>query len=118
VFDRLWTALGFGSPLPVARDLLEACVVKGKPGPRAASLFSVGDIAPSLVGDPHLRLQVKEASRKIRKRVGQDTGVVVCETQGVVTDIDRLAAMVALARQMLDALHRVGEANQEEVAET
>jgi hypothetical protein len=61
---------------------------------------------------------VKEASRKMRRHVGADTGVVVCEIQGVVTDVDRLAAMVALVRQLLDALVRVGEANEEEVDQT
>lgn len=118
VFDRLVSALGFGSPLPVARDLLETCVVKGKPGPRAASLFSVGDLARAMTAEPHLRVVVKEASRKMRRHVGADTGVVVCEIQGVVTDVDRLAAMVALVRQLLDALVRVGEANEEEVDQT
>jgi hypothetical protein len=114
-FDGIWSALGFGDPLPVARDLLKACVVKGKPAPRVPSLFSSPELVEAIVADPSFRLEVKPAPRKSRRRFGTDTGVVTCRTEGVVTDVDRLAGMVRVVRHALDALHRVGEANQEEV---
>jgi len=114
-FDRMWSALGFESPLPVARELLKACVVKGKPAPRVPSLFSGPELVEAIVADPSVRLEVKPAPRKSRRRLGADAGVVVCRTEGVVTDVDRLAGMVHVVCRVLDALHRVGEANQEEV---
>jgi len=114
-FDRMWSALGFESRLPVARELVKACVVKGKPAPRVPSLFSGPELVEAIVADPAVRLEVKPAPRKSRRRFGADVGVVVCRTDGVVTDVDRLAGMVHVVCRALDALHRVGEANQEEV---
>lgn len=117
MLDRIRSALGFGSPPPVARELLERYVVKGRPGPRVPSLFAGAELVDAIVADPSLRVEVRAAPRKIRKRVGPDTGVVTCRTEGIVTDVDRLARMVQVVCLGLDALHRVGEANQEEVGE-
>jgi len=117
-FDRIRSALGFGSPLPVARALLEAYVVKGRPGPRVPSLFTGTELVEVIVADPSVRLEVKPASRKSRKRFGADTGVVTCRKDGIVTDVDRLAGMVQVVRHALDALHRVGEANQDALGES
>lgn len=114
-FDRLWAGLGFGSPPPVARELLERYVVKGKPEPRVPSYFAQSELVDALLAVPSLELHVKRASRRSRKRYGEQTGVVYCQTFGVVTDVDRLAAMVEVVRCALDALHRVGEANEERI---
>lgn len=116
--DRIWSALGFASALPVARELLERYVVKGRPGPRVPSLFSGTELVEAIVADPSVRVEVRPAPRKSRKRFGADTGVVICRKEGIVTDVDRLAGMVQVVRHALDALHRVGEANQEELGES
>jgi hypothetical protein len=114
-FDRLWSSLGFGRPLPVSRELLQAFVVRGKPEPRVPSLFAVDELVRALLAVPKVELVVERASRRSRKRYGEQTGVVYCQTYGIVTDVDRLAGMVAVVHAALDALHRVGEANHAEL---
>ena len=118
LFDRLLSGLGFGSPLPVARELLESYVVKGKPAPRVPSLFAGSELVEALLAVPRVQLEVKRASRRSRKRYGEDTGVVVCQSYGVVTDVARLAGMVEVMRLTLEALRRVGEANHEGIPRT
>jgi hypothetical protein len=113
--DRLWEALGFGRRLPVSRILADRYVVKGKPEPRVPSLFSAQVLTEAVLAVPSLRLEIKRPSRKSRKRFGQDSGVVVCRTTGVITDVDRLEGMIQVVREALDSLHRVGEAREEEV---
>jgi len=116
--DRIWSALGFGSPPPVARELLVRHVVRGRPGPRVPSLFSGAELVEAILANPSVRVEVRPAPRRSRKRLGANTGIVVCRTEGVVTDVHRLVGMVHLVCHALDALHRVGEANQEEVGES
>jgi hypothetical protein len=118
VFDRLWAGLGFGSPPPVARELLERYVVRGKPAARVPSLFTASAFVNALLAVPSVELRVKRASRRSRKRYGQQTGVVFCQRIGVVTDVDHLAGMVEVVRCTLEALHRVGEANEEGIPRT
>jgi hypothetical protein len=118
VLDRLWETLGFGSRLPVSRALTDRYVVKGKPEPRVPSLFSAQGLTGAVMAVPSLRLEIKRPSRKSRKRFGEDAGVVVCRTTGVITDVDRLAGMIAVVREALDSLHRVGEAREEEVPDS
>ncbi len=113
--DRLWEKLGFGSRLPVNRTLADRYVVKGKPEPRVPSLFSAQGLTGAVLAVPSLRLEIKRPSRKSRKRFGQDSGVVVCRTTGVITDVDRLEGMITVVREALDSLHRIGEAREEEV---
>jgi hypothetical protein len=118
VLDRLWEKLGFGSRLPLSRALTDRYVVKGRPEPRVPSLFSAQDLTEAVMAVPSLRLEIKRPSRKSRKRFGEDTGVVVCRTTGVITDVDRLEGMIAVVREALDSLHRVGEAREEEVPDS
>ena len=113
--DRLWESLGFGRRLPVSRTLVDRYVVKGKPEPRVPSLFSAQGLTEAVLAVPSLRLEIKRPSRKSRKRFGEDSGGVVCRTTGVITDVDRLEGMIAVVREALDSLHRVGEAREEEV---
>ena len=111
VLDRLWSALGFGSPPPVNRAVLERFVVRGKPAPRVPSLFVSSDVCDAVQALERFHLYVKRPGRKSRKRFGQDTGVLVCQHSSVIKDPERLARMVRLVRAMLDALRRVGEAD-------
>ena len=113
--DRLVEALGFGSRPPVSRALNERYVVRGKPPGRVPSLFSGMGLGEEILAVPSLRLEIKRPSRKSRRRFGQDSGVVVCRTTGVVRDPERLASMLRVVREALDALRRVGEADDREV---
>lgn len=111
--DRLLARVGFGRKrLPLDPRLRERRVVKGRPERRVPSLFGER-LVEAVLALPSGRLYVKRPSRKSRKRFGEDAGVVVCETTGVVTDVERLTAMVEAVDQMLEALDRVGEARRE-----
>ena len=112
-FDRVWTALGFGASFPISRELTAAFVVRGKPETRVPSLFGGSELVHALLAVPKVELVVQGASRRSRKRYGERTGVVYCQTYGIVTDVDRLAGMVEVTHRALDALHRVGEATRE-----
>jgi hypothetical protein len=118
VLDRLWETLGFGGRLPLSRALTDRYVVKGKPEPRVPSLFSAQGLTQAVMAVPSLRLEIKRPSLKSRKRFGEDAGVVVCRTTGVITDVDRLEGMIAVVREALDSLHRVGEAREEEIPDS
>lgn len=118
VFDRIFAALGFGSPLPVSRALLERWVVKGRPEPRVPSLFAGSSIVEAIRALEGFQLYVKRPGRGSRKRFGEDVGVLVCQGTGVITDVTRLAGMLRVMREMLDALHRVGEADLRELRES
>jgi hypothetical protein len=117
-FDRLWSAMGFRSHLPVARELLDRFVVRGTPQPRVPSLFAGPELVATILSAKSLDLEMKPASRRSRKRYGEDTGVVVCQLNGVVTDVARLAAAVEVVRHTLEGLQRIGEANQVEIPES
>lgn len=45
----------------------------------------------------------------------EDTGEVVARTTGILRDLGRLAGLIRAVAETLDALHRVGEARDEEV---
>ncbi|MGD8319681.1 MAG: hypothetical protein PVJ02_04490 [Gemmatimonadota bacterium] len=115
--DRLVQGMGFGSPLPVDRTLLERYVVRGRPEPRVPSLFSAQGLTEAVLAVPSLRLQVKPASRKHRKRMGEDAGEVACQTTGVITDVEWLTGMVQVVAEALASLERVGEARAEGVTD-
>ena len=115
VFDRAWEALGFGTRLPLNPTLLERYVVKGRPGSRVPSLFAGPALYQAIDSAESLRLQVKRASRKIRKQHGQDVGLVEARTTGVVRDLGRLGGLIRAVAETLEALHRVGEARAEEL---
>lgn len=114
-FDRLWAGLGFGNPLPVSRELQERWVVKGKPEPRVPSLFAGSGLVEAIRSQERFHLYVKRPGRKSRKKWGEDVGVLVCRTTGVITDPERLAGMLRVVRETLDALHRLGEADRREL---
>jgi hypothetical protein len=116
--DRLLARLGFGKRLPVDPRLNEHHVIKGRPERRILPLFSAQGLAAAVLSLPAGRLDVKRPSRKSRKRFGEDAGVVVLETTGVVTDVERLVAMVGAVGEMLDALERFGEARRESLPES
>jgi len=114
IFDRMWRAL-FGSVRPgVSRALLEKHVVKGKPEGRLPSLLLAGGLTDAILEAPSTSLQVKPASRRLRKRHGTGLGEVVCMTTSVAGGVNRLAAMVRLVGVTLDALAGIGEAVREE----
>lgn len=110
--DRLLEALGFGSRPPLPRQLNDKYVVRGKPAGRLPSLFSSG-LTHAILGVESLRLEVKRPARKVRRRYGEDTGVVVCRTTGVVTEVERLVGMFRVVQETLEGLSRVGEADRE-----
>jgi len=116
--DRLFRKMGFGKPLRVDRRLLECCVVRGRPRRRVPLLLDSAALLDKLLVLPSGTLRVKRAPRKSRKRFGEDTGEVVFQITGVVTDVERLAAMVRTVGEMLGALERVGEARREGLPES
>ena len=109
VFDRVFEALGFGSRLPLAPSLLERYMVRGNPPSRVPSLFADATLAEAMFAVPSLRLRVKRASRKDRKRLGEETGEVLCTTTGIIRDVNHLAAMTRVVAETVTALERVGE---------
>ncbi len=112
--DRLLARIGFGRKrLSVDPRLYERRVLKGRPERSVPLLFGDDRLVEAVLALPSGRLYVKRPSRKSRKRFGEDAGVVVCETSGVVTDVERLAAMVDAVDRMLEALERIGEARRE-----
>ncbi len=113
LFDRIFNALGWGEGPPQARALSGRYVVRAKPKTHLSSLFSGTALTEAILGLPSMRLEVRKTSRKSQKRYGQNSGVVVCQTTGVITDPDRLVGMVNVVRETLDALARVGEASRE-----
>lgn len=115
--DRVWQGLGFGSPLPVDRRLLERYVIKGRPEARVPSLFAAPGLTDAVLSVASLRLEVKRADRKHRQHLGEDAGVVQCQTTGVITDVERLVAMVRVVHETLDGMERIGEARAEETSE-
>ncbi len=92
--------------------------MRGKPAPRVPSFFAGSELVGALLAVAPVELHVKRASKRSRKRYGEHTGVVYCQTYGIVTDVDRLAGMVEVVRCALEALHHVGESSQEEVPRT
>jgi hypothetical protein len=115
--DRIWEALGFATPLPLKPSLLERYVVKGSPSARVPSLFAGQELYEAIESARSLRLQVKRPGWWSRRTVGQDAGVVVVRTNGVVRDLGRLGGLIRTVACTLDALHRVGEARAESVPE-
>jgi hypothetical protein len=97
-------------------DRNERFVVKGKPAARVPSLFSASELGRAVLALPTMRLEVKRPSRKSRKRYGEDTGVVVCLTNGFITEVDRMVGMIRVVQETLDGLARIGEAGEETVA--
>lgn len=107
--DRIVAALGLARDrLPLSRALLEKYVVKGKPRARVPSLFSAG-VTEAVLAVPSLRLRVRQAARKHRKRLGDDTGEVEARTTGMVADSDWLVGLVRAVEITVEALARIGE---------
>jgi len=115
--DRLVARCGFGRALRGDPRLTDRYVVKGRPEPRVSSLLAVSGLTDTILSVSSLRLEVKRASRKLRKRHGEDTGQVVCQTTGVITDVQRLAGMIRAVGETLEALERLGESNREEIVD-
>ena len=116
-FDRIFEALGFSSRPPVGRTLTDKYVVKGKPLARLPSLFSGSHLAEAIMAVPSLRLEVKRPGRKSRRKFGESSGVVVCRTTGVITEVERLVGMIGVVKEALDGLRRVGEASADPLPE-
>jgi hypothetical protein len=116
VFDRLLEALGRRRPRAVSRPLLEKHVVRGRPESRLPSLFMATGLVDAILATPKVTLRVKRPSRRLRKRYGQDLGVVTCQATGEVRDVSRLVGMVRMVGESLEALAGIGEARREEVA--
>lgn len=113
--DRLAEALGLGARLPVGRELADAFVLRGKPRARLPSLFTGGGLGEALLDLPECRLQVMRSPRKVRRRLGSDAGIVDARIRGTPRDPSRLAAVLVVVRETLDALRRIGEADDREV---
>jgi len=116
VFDRLLEALGRRRPRAVSPPLLKTHVVRGKPASRLPSLFMAAGLVDAILATAKVTLRVKQPSRKLRERYGQDLGVVTCQATGVVRDVNRLAGMIHIVGETLEALAGIGEARKEEVA--
>lgn len=114
-FDRLWESLGFGSRLPVGAAVNDRFVIRGKPEARLPSLFSFSGLSQAMLALGSMRMQVKRPSRKSRKRYGEEAGVVVCLISGFTTDVSRMVAMLDVIGETLEALARVGEADEHPV---
>jgi hypothetical protein len=73
-------------------------------------------LVDALLSTPKATLRVKRPSGRLRKRYGQDLGVVRCQATGVVRDVNRLAGMIRIVGESLEALAGIGEARKEKVA--
>jgi len=111
VLDRMVEAFGFSSRPPLNPALTEKYVIKGKPLPRLPSFFSGSQVGEAIMAVPSLRLEIKKPGRKMRRRFGESSGVVVCITTGVICEPERLVGMIDVVKEALDSLLRVGEAN-------
>jgi len=109
-FDRIMARLGYGQAPPLARDLLERFVVRGKPPSRVPSLFADRTLVDALLEYPSVHLEVKRPSRRSRRKHGEDVAEVRCRATGVVTDVPQLIGMVEIVDAALEALVRIGEA--------
>ncbi|MCG6989483.1 MAG: hypothetical protein LJF06_15070 [Gemmatimonadetes bacterium] len=116
VFNRILEALGRSRPRAVSPPLLKTHVVRGKPASRLPSLFMAAGLVDALLSTAKVTLRVKRPSGRLRKRYGQDLGVVTCQATGVVRDVNRLAGMIHIVGETLEALAGIGEARKEEVA--
>jgi hypothetical protein len=116
VFDRLLEVLGRRRPRAVSPPLLRTHVVRGKPASRLPSLFMAAGLVDAILATAKVTLQVKQPSRKLRERYGQDLGVVTCQATGVVRDVKRLGGMIRIVGESLEALAGIGEARREDVA--
>ena len=116
VFDRILEALGRSRPRAVSPPLLKTHVVRGKPASRLPSLFMATGLVDALLSTPKVTLRVKRPSGRLRKQYGQDLGVVTCQATGVVRDVNRLAGMIRIVGESLEALAGIGEARKEKVA--
>ena len=114
LFDRLWRKLTGGPKPGISRALLEKHVVKGKPAARLPSLLLAAGLTDAILEAKAVSLRVKPASRRLRKRHGEDLAEVICLTTGVVDAVDRLVTMVRVVEAALDALAGIGEAIREE----
>lgn len=110
-FDRIVARLGYREAPPLARDLLERFVVRGKPPSRVPSLFADRVLADALLEYPSVRLEVKRPSRRSRRKHGEGVAEVRCRATGVVTDVPQLVGMVEIVDATLEALVRIGEAD-------
>jgi hypothetical protein len=109
--DRILESLGFSSRPPLRRALTDKYVIKGKPLPRVPSLFSGSHLGEAIMALPSLGLEIKRPGWKMRRKLGDRAGVVVCRTTGVITEHERLVGMIEVVKEALDGLMRVGEAN-------
>jgi len=89
--------------------------VKGKPESRLRGLLTPG-LTAAILAHRSLRLEVKTASRKLRKNMGPHARTATVNITGVMVDPDRLEDMFTVVRETLDALVRVGVAGREAVA--
>jgi hypothetical protein len=117
VLDPLLEVLGFGGRrASIPRVLRRSHVVRGKPESRLPSLVMAGAFTDAILAAPKGTLRVRRASRRLRKRYGEDLGVVYYQKTGMVWDAAGLAAMVKVVVEALESLAGVGEARREEVA--
>lgn len=116
VWHRWREAVGWGRRPPLSPTLLERYVVRGRPRARLPSLFSPGLVA-ALLEAPALRLDVARAPWKVRRRLGERTGMVRCRTARVLTDESELVALARVVTEGLDALRRVGDADGDPLGE-
>lgn len=115
-FDRALQAFGYGSRSPAPRALLKTHVVKGKPESRLRSFFMASAFLAAVKDAPRGTLRVRRASRGLRKRYGEDLGVVVYRKAGVERDVNGLAATVGVVGEALEALAAISEARRERVS--
>lgn len=112
-FDRLVQALGFGGQLRVPPALATAHMVRGSPEARLPALLTTTGLVQAVLAAPGAELRVERASRKLRRRYGQDVGLVTCQRSGIRTDPAELSSLVSVVTATLDALEGVGEARRE-----
>jgi hypothetical protein len=114
-FDTILENLGFGGITPGDRELAGRYVVKGRSESRLRSLLTT-ELTAAILAQPSLRLEVKKAPRKYRKRSGPQARQITMQTTGVIKDPDRLAGMFTVVQEALDALARAGVAAREAIA--
>jgi hypothetical protein len=110
--DRMASSLGLGGLQVAGRRFGERFVVRGRPAARVRSVMSAG-LAAAVDAARDTRVAIGQASWRHRRRLGSETHRLEVLLPRMESDVDRLAAMLEVAREGIDALVRVGVASAE-----
>jgi len=111
VFTRLFARLGM-QDIRVGWPVLDQKYVIKSTNPTKVKQLMMGSAVGGLLApEKPVAMSIKNASRKERKALGQDTVQLSAEVTGVERDVERLKWMLAVVSEALDYLVRIGVAD-------